>query len=343
MQGQTNIGIFGAGSIGCYIGAHLMQAGFTTQLLGRESLKREVEQHGLSASNYKGANISLPPGRVRIETDARGLSAADIVLVTVKSGDTRAAGEALQSNLKKGTIVVSFQNGLSNASLLEKLLPDCQVLGGMVPFNVIREPGARFHCGTSGNLMIAAGAASERVSRLLGDAGLRTDVRRDLPAVLRGKLIFNLNNALNALAGVPLREELSDRAYRRILAAAMEEARAVFRAGNEPVARVGKMIPWLAPKVLRLPNWLFFRIAASMIKIDPEARSSMWEDLERKRTTEIDYLNGEILSRAAPLGMTVPVNATIVSLIRDAEKQKTGSPRLSAATLQRAMGSAFPV
>jgi 2-dehydropantoate 2-reductase len=70
-----------------------------------------------------------------------------------------------------------------------------------------------------------------------------------------------------------------------------------------------------------------------MIKIDAAARSSMWEDLERRRPTEIDYLNGEILRLSARTGVAAPVNRAIVEMIRDAERAKSGSPCIDAAAL----------
>ena len=66
-----------------------------------------------------------------------------------------------------------------------------------------------------------------------------------------------------------------------------------------------------------------------MLAIDPEARSSMWEDLERRRPTEIDYLQGAIVAMAAKLGVPVPINARIAELVRAAEAAGGGSPRLT--------------
>jgi 2-dehydropantoate 2-reductase len=85
------------------------------------------------------------------------------------------------------------------------------------------------------------------------------------------------------------------------------------------VARVG---PTLLPRILRLPDWLFKRVAATMLRIDPEARSSMWEDLQAGRRTEIDYLNGAVVKLALASGRAAPANERIVELIRRAETGK---------------------
>jgi 2-dehydropantoate 2-reductase len=65
------------------------------------------------------------------------------------------------------------------------------------------------------------------------------------------------------------------------------------------------------------------------MKIDPEARSSMWEDLQRGRRTEIDYLQGVITEIAARRGLEVPVSRRVVELIRRAETDGKGSPGLT--------------
>jgi 2-dehydropantoate 2-reductase len=73
---------------------------------------------------------------------------------------------------------------------------------------------------------------------------------------------------------------------------------------------------------LRLPNFIFKRLAASMLQMDDKARSSMWEDLQHNRTTEVDDLNGAVVDLAKSLGSTAPRNARIVSLVHQAEQGK---------------------
>jgi 2-dehydropantoate 2-reductase len=99
----------------------------------------------------------------------------------------------------------------------------------------------------------------------------------------------------------------------------VEEALATLDAAGIVPAQVAKIAPRRLPLLLRLPNWLFTRIAAQMLRIDPEARSSMWEDLQAGRRTEIDYLNGAVVALAVSLGRTAPVNQHLVTLVRQAE------------------------
>jgi 2-dehydropantoate 2-reductase len=139
-------------------------------------------------------------------------------------------------------------------------------------------------------------------------------------ALAWGKLIINLNNAVSALSGRTLLEELKERDYRRVVAASQREAlRLLRRAGIRP-AKVGPVPPSLLPAVLGSPDWLFNRLFLRGWKIDAKARSSMADDLAAGRRTEVDYLNGELVRLAERLGTDAPVNRAIVELVREAER-----------------------
>jgi 2-dehydropantoate 2-reductase len=173
-------------------------------------------------------------------------------------------------------------------------------------------------------MLIAPGVPGLR--NALDVAGAAVAEHADMTGVLWGKLILNLNNALNALAGVPLTQQLADRRWRLLLAAQIDEALAILKLAGIRPAGVEGVPPWAIPLILRLPDWLFRRVARRMLAIDPAARSSMWEDLLRGRTTEIDYLQGAILELAGKTGVATPVTERIVRLITDAESARIGSP-----------------
>lgn len=329
------VGIYGAGSIGAYLGAMLTRAGIDVRLLGRSALAEAVAEHGLRVSDNDGLDARVED--VRVVLDARELADRDLILVTTKSADTDAAGQELARLIGDGDgrIVVSFQNGVRNADVLRSALPKARVLAGMVPYNVVWNAPAHFRRGTSGELMVEAGAAGDRVVALLRQAGLAAVTRVDLPAVLWGKLLLNLNNPVNALSGLPLRTQLRDRGYRRIVAALMREGLRVLDRAGVHAAKAGKVGPRVVPFVLDLPTPLFSIVAASMLKLDADARSSMWEDLQKRRRSEIDWINGEIVHLAAQHGDEAPLNAAIIGLIREAEAAGKGSPGLSAEAIAR--------
>ena len=318
MTAEPLVAVFGAGSIGCYVGGRLALAGARVRLIGRARIALEIAAHGLRASDYRGYDRVLPDAP--FDTDAASLRDADLVLVTVKSGATPDAARELAAYLKPGALVVSFQNGLGNADQLAQALPSHTVLAGMVPFNVLHRAPGWFHQGTQGDLDVQRHAALAPYRDAFAKAGLPLVEHADMRAVQWSKLLLNLNNSINALSGQPLKAQLAQRGYRRCLVAAQREALALLDAAGIVPAQITTLPPRGIVRVLSLPDWLFRLAARRMLAIDPVARSSMWEDLEAGRTTEVEWLNGEVVRLAQRLGRQAPVNALLRKLVQDAEQ-----------------------
>ena len=329
---DTSIAIAGAGSVGCYVGARLAAAGRNVTLLLRAPLAKTIGHHGLRVSDLDGRDETLPPSALKLTSDpGKALGMADIVLVTVKSRDTAAMAALIAKHAPDNAIVVSLQNGVENAAVLRKaLLPPRTVVGAMVPFNVVQTIGGdetpRFHRATSGTMQIESGM--ENLRHLLDVPGAPLAEHGDIEASLWGKLLVNLNNALNALSGLPLAEQLGDRRWRLLISRQMREGLAVLRAARIRPAPVEGVPQRLIAIALRLPDGLFRLAAKGMVTVDRNARSSMWEDLRLGRPTEIDYLQGEIVRLAERHGVAAPLNRRIMQLIKEAEKAGLGSPSL---------------
>lgn len=328
------IAVFGAGSIGCYLGGKLTAAGHDVLLLGRERLQKEIAAHGLKLTHYEKPEKQVAAGAVAFETDPACLAMADVILVTVKSQDSAEAAATIARAARPDTLVVSIQNGIGNADTLRAGLPGWAVAGGMVPFNVVNLGEGHFHCGTEGGIVLEQLAGVAKVVTALNKSDIDTTEVTDIASVLWGKLLLNLNNALNMLSDKPLKEELSDRQFRLVLAEMQREALAATKAAGITPARIGKAQPQLMPTLLSLPNWLFEIVAAGMLKIDPTARSSMWEDLRAGRTPEIDYLQGAVVELGKEVGVPTPVNLRVLKAVNEAFA-KGQSPGWSGEDAQR--------
>lgn len=324
--------IAGAGSIGCFVGGMLAGGGRPVGLLARPRVIADTGRYDLRVSSFDGADRRIPADRLMLATDAAVLAEAAIVLVTVKSADTAAMADDIARHAPPDAVVVSLQNGVGNVAILRERLPGRQVLSGMVPFNVIALGEGRYHRATSGDIVIDRDQA-DTAARLSVD-GLTVRVSDNMPGVQWGKLLLNLNNALNALSGLPLREQLALRSWRRLLADHMSEALRTMKAEEiSPVASTG-VPPALTPYLLRLPDALFQILARRSMQIDPMARSSMWEDLQHGRRTEIDYLQGVIVALAERHRIDVPLTRRIIDLVKGAEQAGKGSPGLSPAQVR---------
>jgi 2-dehydropantoate 2-reductase len=313
---MTRIAVFGAGAIGCWVGGRLSAGGADVTLIGRPRVLDELAR-GVRTSELHGGTRDATP---QLATSASAAGDADLVLVTVKSAATADAGRELAAVLPARATIVSLQNGVRNVPTLRDALPDHRVLAGMVPFNVVRRGAGSYHRASEGTLMFESADAAAPLTEACLAADLPFELRDDMLAVQWSKLVLNLNNAINALSGRPLAEELGHRDFRRCLAAAQREAVALIRASGQSLARVTTLpTPWI-PRLLTVPDPVFKLLARRIVAIDPHARSSMWDDLEARRATEVDYIQGEIVALADRLGRSAPVNRTLVGLVKDAER-----------------------
>ncbi len=338
-----NFIILGAGAIGCYVGGSLAHAGQNVTLVGRPRVMDALAAHGLTITDLDGFNehvaataLRLAPSLLEATPDGDA-----VILLCVKGGATEAASREIAQVCRPGTTIISLQNGVDNVARIQANAPQMQVLAGMVPYNVVMihavthamadmqgdHHKCRVHRATTGSLHIQRSFASEQVASLFNAAGLPTELSGDMRAVQWGKLLLNLNNPVNALSGMTLLAQLRDRDYRRVLADLQSEALGVLtRAGITP-AKVAAVAPRALPHLLRLPNWIFTRVAARMLRMDAQARSSMWSDLQQGRTTEIDDLCGAVVrlaqANSGAQHLNAPLNQRMCELVA---QHQSGQP-----------------
>ncbi len=287
MISDRPICVAGAGSIGCFVGGMYAAAGRSVALLARPRVIAEIEGHGLRLSGFDGFERRIEAARLTLSENPSIFNDAGAVLVAVKSADTAAIADLVARHAPRDTVIISLQNGVGNVPVLRQRLPGRRVLAGMVAFNVVSRGEGRFHRATSGDIVIEQDEAE--TAHALSVPGLKLRASPDIAGVQWGKLVVNLNNALNALSDLPLRQQLAQRACDAIFAA----------------------------------------LLASVMKVDPQARSSMWEDLQRDRRTEIDYLQGVIIAIAERHGLQVPLSRRVLALVKAAEAAGKGSPKLT--------------
>jgi len=334
---SKRIAIIGAGLVGLYVGGHLAHHGHSVLFIGRERYGKQIQQHGLTVSNL--SNDVLKPANFEYSTDTGRLAqvnAFDYIIITLKAVNTSDAIEMLK-DVDTSIPILSLQNGVHNAQDLRQSLVGRTVITGMFPFNVVELDNCHLHQASAGKLMVDENPVGRELSELLTKAGILTVVHPNMIGVLYGKLLINLNNAVNALAGINTRSMISDHSYRYISALLIEEALVTYQAAKIIPETVTGTPIWTIPYALKSPSWLFKRIAAATVSVDKNAFSSMYDDLKNGRTTEVDMLNGEILSLGRKYHVATPYNQLLIELIKKAETEKKGSPKLSAQVILEKM------
>lgn len=325
--------VMGTGAIGAWVGGCLQAAGAEVHFVGRGPVLQDLRHHGLRVTDLDGRDARLPAAALRLhELVPRDLRPA-LVLLCVKAGSTAGAAAELGAALPAGTPLLSLQNGIGNAALAAAAAPGLVAIPGMVGFNVVAVGPGHWHRGTWGELAAQHHPALAPWQGAFAAAGLPLALHADLLPVQWGKLLLNLGNPVNALSGLPLRQQLLDRDLRVVMAALIEEALAALRAHGIEPAQLAALPPRRMPLGLRLPTPLFRLLARRSLRIDAHARTSMAEDLARGRPTEVDALCGEVVRLARAAGLQAPCNAWMVQRLSQPQPG-----RLSGRELRRALG-----
>jgi len=295
------IAVMGAGAVGCYYGGVLARAGNDVTLIGRARHVDTIKRGGLllETASFSG-HIPLAAG-----SDAADVQGAALVLCCVKTSDTAQAAKAMAPYLAPGTAIVSLQNGVDNPALLRARLPQEVIPAAVyVATEMAGDGHVRHHGG--GQLVLGESASSGEVAALFSAAGIPVEISDNIDGVLWTKLIINCAyNALSAITALPYGQLVQHAGVEQVLRDVVGECLAVAdKAGVVPVGDV-----W--DGVRRIPQLM------------PNQTSSTAQDLKRGRKTEIDHLNGGIVRRGEELGVPVPVNQVLLTLVKILENRSS--------------------
>jgi len=328
--------VFGAGLIGCYLAGALIKQGQQTRLVCRTQVRQKLE-NGLLITDYLGHEYKARELHLCEQFLQEENGDTDFLWLTVKCHSVQDAANQLKGVIADNTVILCCQNGLGSEQIIKQLFPTHIVLRVMVPFNVVELKPGHLHRGSEGQLTLEQHMLTDALASIITSDLLPLDVSTDMSALLWAKLQLNLGNAVNALAHVPVKTMLEQRGYRLVIAALMDELLQVARGSAIQLPKVTAVRASWIPKVLRLPNWLFKRLANKMLAIDPQVRTSMWWDLQANKNTEIDYLNGAVVQQGLQVNVPCPINQKLINLIKQAElgKLKQG---ISPSQLQQMLG-----
>ncbi|MDX9968825.1 MAG: 2-dehydropantoate 2-reductase, partial [Hydrogenophaga sp.] len=238
-------------------------------------------------------------------TEASAVAGADVVLLCVKSPVTEASGEQMRPHLAPGALVLCLQNGVDNAERLRAVLPGHEVGAAVVYVATeMAGPGHLRHNGR-GELVIAPSARSDVLAQALAAAGVPTEISDNVRGALWAKLILNCAyNALSAVGRIVYGELVQRPGVPEVMRDVVAECLAVARAD-------GVTVPDGVEAAVR-------RIAETM----PGQHSSTAQDLMRGKPSEIDFLNGYVVRRGDALGVPVPANRVLWSVVKLLEQPR---------------------
>jgi len=306
MTPSLKVAVMGAGAVGCYYGGMLARAGHDVVLIARPQHVQAIQREGLRMETRSFDE------RVRLaaSSDPAAVKGANLVLFCVKSTDTESAGAQMRPHLAPDALVLCLQNGVDNADRLRTVLPQHAVAAAVVYVATeMAGPGHVKHHGR-GELVIEPSPASAAAAQALIAAGVPTEISDNVRGALWAKLILNCAyNAVSAITQLPYGQTVAGEGVQELMRDVVTECLAVAEA--EGVQVQGDV------------HLAVDKLAASM----PNQYSSTAQDLARGKPTEIDYLNGLIVSRGVAQGVATPANRVLWSLVKLMERKQSREAR----------------
>jgi 2-dehydropantoate 2-reductase len=302
------IAVVGAGAMGSLFGGLLAEAEEEVTLI-------DVWKEHVDAINARGLRITGISGdrtvNVRATNDPGSVGPMDLIIIFVKSYDTAKAARDALPMASDETVFLSLQNGLGNIDEIAEAAGRHRIIRGVTAQgSTLLGPGEIYHAGRGptviGELDDAPTERARRISEAFNHAGIPTEISTNVLGALWSKILINVGiNPLTALTGLRNGELLEHPEIKAVMKRAVEEAMMVtlglgIETGlDDPVERVYAVAEATAAN-----------------------RSSMLQDMERGRRTEIDALNGAIVELGRRVGVETPVNETLVAAVKGLESAR---------------------
>jgi 2-dehydropantoate 2-reductase len=306
--------IMGAGALGSVFGGLLQHSGQSVAFIGRGAHFQQITTQGL---NIEGIWGEFPVGPVAPQSGPEG--EFDVILLCVKSFHTREACRQVQGRLAPGGLIVSVQNGLGNLEIIAREFGPARTVGARVIFGaqIIRPGLARVTVYAEPVLVGAAAPQGPQpgLAQLVADlnqAGIPTQAVDNIQTHIWGKVLYNCAlNPLGAILGVPYGDLGDHPQTRELMRRLIGEIYQVAAARGIPLAHPDA-------------DAYFTVFMEKLVPATAGHRSSMWQDLEAGRRTEIEALNGAICRYGEAAGLATPYNDAVSRLMRFLEQKPPG-------------------
>ncbi|CAK8719852.1 2-dehydropantoate 2-reductase [Candidatus Electrothrix laxa] len=296
--------IIGAGAMGCLFGGLLSEQGMDVHLIDvRAKQVAALNDHGLTILHQSAERRIM----VRAVTEPAAILETDLAVIFVKHAQTEAAARTAARLLGRNSYngyALTLQNGMGNAEIIANVLGEDRVLCGTTAQGaMVLGSGKIQHSGVGETVIGMWRQGGEAVAGQLAEAftiaGISCRAVDDIEPILWKKLFVNVGiNAITALTGLRNGQLLDLKASRLLMQDVVSEAVAVAKAYS-----------------VKVPDDILKHVE-QVAEATASNRSSMGQDIDGQRSTEINAINGYIVRKAQKVGLEVPVNQTLVRLVQ---------------------------
>jgi len=314
------IAIIGAGAIGSVVAAYLHKAGIDVVLVGKKEQADVILKGGLSVKGARGNETFKLKALTILDREY------DLVIFTTKTQDIERAYSENSRYLEDCTVLTT-QNGVQADNLLGAHIDKEKLISSIVMFGATYVNPGEVTFNFEGDWILgrpfgANDPKTEEVAGILKKA-FSVVISRDIMGMKWLKLFVNFNNCLPALIGKSMQETFADMDFCKLAILLLKEGVAVTQKSG---VNLVSMPQFPVERVLGLANMPIEQAAGiinkTLTSLSKEPLyGSILQSIMRKRTSEIDYINGEIVSLAKNTGHQAPLNRKVVDMVHEVEEK----------------------
>jgi len=301
--------VLGAGAVGTLVGA-LLSKRHSVVLVGRQPHTKAIRENGVLIGGITQQQVTC-----RAQPDLTGVSPPDLLLVTTKAVDTASALTQAKHVISSDTAVLLLQNGLGLERVARGLVPERQLLRGLTYLGAILAGPGRIVWSATGRTVLgdpappsdaARTAALASIAEAFDQCGLETGIAGDIRREVWKKTLGNIGiNALGAITGFRNGELVRNAYTSQLMVRLVEEAQCVARTQGYELDSVSHV--------------------RDLALATATNKNSMLQDIDRGRRTEIDFLNGAVVSIGERCGVDAPSNHAVTLLVKALELRAKGA------------------
>jgi len=299
--------VVGAGAMGTFITARLCMAGHEVWLLEvNDKRVTKIKENGICfEENDDSNNLKFPT----ITSDPNEIGKADAVIIMVKAFDTEDAVKLVLPVISEKTVVLTLQNGMGNIELIRKYISEERVIAGTTSHGALLiDNGHVRHTGVGdtiiGPLSVDSEKQTGKLKELFDDSGINTSISDDVTSLLWGKLLINMSiNPLTAVMRIKNGRIVE-------LPHLIEIIKQMLVESLKVASKIGVNIPYdnSLEKVMEV------------CRNTSQNNSSMLQDILAGRRTEINQINGALVTYGKQFGVGTPVNKILTKLVMSIEQ-----------------------
>ncbi len=315
------LAVIGAGAIGSVVAAYLQKAGCEVALIGKKDQVDAINQHGLHVKGVRGDEVFKLRALTQLDREY------DLVIFATKTQDLEAAYQHNHEYLEN-CLVLSTQNGVQADSILGLHFEREKMYSSIVMFGATYVKPGEVTFNFEGDWILGKPytPTDQKIRQMSAEFknAFPVVISENITGMKWSKLFVNFNNCIPALIGKSMQETFADLDLCRLSILLLKEGVDIVKRANVelislpqfPVERIYGFTSMPVEQASGIINKTLTTLSKEPLY------GSILQSILRGKTSEIDFINGEVVHMATQMRLEAPLNEKMVDMVHQVERLK---------------------